>query len=155
MDLRTLEVLLISASPLVELRGAIPFGLSLGLKVEKVLFMAILGNLIPVIPLLFIFSYLLSFLRKIVIVDRFFSWWFLRVERKKDWIERYGFWGLVLFVAIPFPGSGAWSGCLAAYMFRISFKKALLGIILGVILSGFIVTFISTGILNFLVLFKS
>lgn len=141
-------LILISASPLVELRGAIPWGINREMDVSFVLATAVLGNLLPVIPLLFLFNFLIKVSRKIKFFDKIFSWWFLRVEKKHYLVEKYGLLGLVFLVAVPLPGSGAWTGCLASALFEIRFTRAFLAICLGVLIAGVAVTLISTGVVK-------
>ena len=104
-----LKIVGVAALPIFELRGAIPLGCQLlGMSaIGKVYFLSFLGNLIPVLPLLLFFKYFFHHLENIKFIGRFFKWWFHRVERKSKLVERWGFWGLVLFVAIPLPVTGA------------------------------------------------
>lgn len=146
MDLRNeIIVFLISAAPFVELRVAIPWGLAKGLGVFQVFIISLLGNILVIIPLLFIFNYIIRVCRRISFFDKLFSWWFFRVGKKHYLIEKYGFLGLVFLVAIPLPGSGAWTGCLASMLFEIKFAKAVLAVSLGVCIAAFLVTSISVG----------
>ncbi len=132
----------VAALPIFELRGAIPLGCQLlGMSdIGKVYFLALLGNLIPVLPLLLFFKYFFHHLKNIKFIGKLFKWWFQRVERKSKLVERWGFWGLVLFVAIPLPITGAWTGTAAATLFEIKVKRAFLAILLGVAIAGVIVS---------------
>ncbi|NQT28146.1 MAG: small multi-drug export protein [Candidatus Omnitrophica bacterium] len=145
-----LKIVGVAALPIFELRGAIPLGCQLlGISaIVKVYFLALLGNLIPVLPLLLVFKYFFHHLENIKFIGRFFKWWFHRVERKSKSIERWGFWGLVLFVAIPLPVTGAWTGTAAATLFEIKIKKAFLAISLGVAIAGGIVSLVVSGIVQ-------
>lgn len=137
---------LVSMVPIIELRGALPIATGAGLEWYIALPVAIVGNIIPV-PFIIIFikkifawmSKQKGFLAKIVIKmeEKAFS--------KKDTIEKYGPWGLWLFVAIPLPGTGAWTGALIAAMMGISLKKSFPAIATGVITAGIIVAFVSYG----------
>lgn len=137
-------ILTVAILPIFELRGAIPLGISLGLPSMKVFFISLLGNLLPVLPLLLFFKYFFDKLKNI----RFFKWWFFSIERRSRVVNKWGFWGLVLFVAIPFPGTGAWTGSAAAILFNFKLLKALLAISLGVLIAGILVTLGSVGIVK-------
>lgn len=141
-----LKIVGVAALPIFELRGAIPLGFSLGVPLSRLYPLVLLGNLIPVLPLLLVFKYFFHHLENIKFVGKFFKWWFRRVERKSKLVERWGFWGLVLFVAIPLPVTGAWTGTVAATLFEIKVKKAFLAILLGVAIAGVIVSLVVNGV---------
>jgi len=133
-------VMILGALPISELRGAIPLGLYLGMPLIKAFFWAVLGNVIFVPFALFLFEPVSSFLRKFKVWSRFFEWLFERTKRKSDTVQKYEALGLMILVAIPLPMTGAWSGVVAATLFKIRFRYALLAIILGVIVAGIIVS---------------
>ena len=136
-----LLIIITAALPVSELRGAIPLGL-LHLKepILKVVLLAVLGNIIPVVPILFLLQPVSERLRKFKLCDRFFNWLFERTRKKADLVEKYEALGLALFVAIPLPITGAWTGCIAASLFKIRFRYAVMSIILGVSMAALIVT---------------
>jgi uncharacterized membrane protein len=133
-------VIIVGALPITELRGAIPLGLSLGMPLARAFWLAILGNCIFVAPALFLFEPVTGYLRKFKIWSRFFDWVFERTKKNSDSIQKYEALGLAIFVAIPLPMTGAWSGVIAASLFKIRFRYAFLAIIAGVICSGLIVS---------------
>jgi len=134
----------IAALPVFELRLAVPIGiLKFNLPIFNVYFLALLGNMLPVIPLLLFLKYFFHRLQNLRFVGSFFKWWFKRVERKSKIIEKWGFWGLVCFVAIPLPVTGAWTGSAAATLLEMKPKKAFLAIFGGVCIAGIIVTILS------------
>lgn len=137
---RELTTFILAVLPLSELRGAIPFGMAAGISLKKVLTIAIIGNLIPVIPMLFLLEPVSEYLRRFFLFKKFFDWLFKRTRERANLIERYESIGLFLFVAIPLPLTGAWTGCIAASLFKIRFRYALLAIAAGVLLAAFIVT---------------
>ena len=146
---------IIATLPIAELRGAIPWALAAqpiggGLPVASAVFFAILGNMIPVIPLLLFFDKIYKWLSPIPVFNRFFEWLFARTRRKGKMIERYEFWGLVVFVGIPLPVTGAWTGTMAAFIFGIKLWKSFLAIILGLLMSATIVTLLSFGVISIL-----
>jgi len=133
-------VMIVSALPVSELRGAIPLALSFGMSLSKALWLSVLGNCIIVAPALLLFKPVTEFLRKFKIWSRFFDRIFERTRRNSDAIQKYEALGLVIFVAIPLPMTGAWSGVIAASLFKIRFRYAFISIIAGVICAGLIVT---------------
>ncbi len=129
--------------PIFELRLAIPLGLFVfHLPLATVFILSVIGNIIPILPLLLFYKYFFHTLQKLRFVGKFFRWWFKHVERKSKSIERWGFWGLVIFVAIPLPGTGAWTGVLAATLYKMDIKKAFLANSLGVLFAGIIVSIV-------------
>lgn len=136
----------ISMVPIVELRGALPIATGAGLSWYIALPVAIIGNIIPV-PFIIIFikkifawmSKREGFLSRIVIKME------QKAEDKKETIEKYGPWGLWLFVAIPLPGTGAWTGALIAAMMGISLKKSFIPVAAGVVTAGIVMAFVSYG----------
>jgi uncharacterized membrane protein len=136
---KELAVLIIAAMPVLELRGAIPIGLSMGMEIKKVIFLSIIGNLLPIIPILFLLEPVSGFLRKFWPFNRFFDWLFKRTGKRAGLVERYEFLGLICFVAIPLPITGAWTGCVAATMLKIRFRYAFPAIAIGVCIASVIV----------------
>lgn len=140
-------VFMISLSPVSELRVAIPIGiLKMHLPVCQTYLIAVLGNMAPVIPLLFLFEPLSNKLRKFKLWARFFDWFFLHTRRKAKIVERLETFGLMLFVAVPLPMTGAWSGCIAASLFKIPFRLAFPAIFVGVMIAGIIVTVLTKAV---------
>jgi len=133
-------VLIVGALPVSELRGAIPLALSFGMPLFKAFWLSVLGNCMIVAPALFLFEPITNVLRKFKIWARFFDWIFERTRKNSDAIQKYEALGLVIFVAIPLPMTGAWSGVIAASLFKIRFRYAFTAIITGVICAGLIVT---------------
>jgi len=148
---KELSTFLIAMIPIGELRAAIPIALSVyRLSPLNAFVWAVLGNLIPVLLLLWLLEPLTKYLDDhFYSLNRFFAWLFERTRRKHS--RKFELWGalaLISFVAIPLPMTGAWSGAIAAFVFGIPFKKALLSITLGVLIAGLIVTLTSLRILN-------
>ncbi len=133
--------------PISELRGAIPLGVwGYGLSPLKAFAIAIVGNLLAVIPLLLLIEPAHKMAEKIPILKKFFDWILERTRQKGKIVEKYETIGLMMFVAIPLPGTGAWTGAFAAFLFDIPFKNALIAISIGVLIAGVIVTaFVSMG----------
>ena len=139
-----LKVLLIAASPIAELRLAIPLAINtFGFPWYYALPLAIIGNLLPVPFILLFLDTATRLLSKVALFNRMLNWLFERTRRRGRIIERYKRIGLALFVAIPLPVTGAWTGSLAAALFGLSLKHAFLSIIVGVFIAGVIVTCLS------------
>jgi uncharacterized membrane protein len=138
-----LIVFLVSMVPLIELRGAVPIGTGMGLPWEWTLIVSIIGNCLP-IPIILIFvKKVLTWMRtcKIKLFSKVSNFMFEKAEKNRAKIDKYAAWGLFLFVAIPLPGTGAWTGALVASLFDMDKKKAALSIFSGVITAGLIMTF--------------
>ena len=131
-----LVTLIIGALPIAEIRGAIPAGIALGLTFPQAYFWGCLGNLLPVIPLLLFLNPVADRLRRFPLWKRFFDWLFERTARKGEIIQRYEALGLAIFVLIPLPLTGAWTGCAAAVLFKLPFRLALPAIAAGVLGAG-------------------
>ena len=136
----------ISMVPVIELRVAIPWATGMGLSPWVAIPVAIVGNLIP-IPFIIIFiKRSFAWMRKVSpklnkVVDKMEA----KAEKNKAKVLRYAFWGLALFVAIPLPGTGAWTGALVAAMLDMPLKKAFPSVVLGVLCAGVVVAFVSYG----------
>jgi uncharacterized membrane protein len=137
---KELVVMIVGALPISELRGAIPLALSFGMSFKKAFLLSVIGNLIPVVPILFLLEPVSNRLRKFKIWARFFDWLFARTKKKADTVQKYEALGLAIFVAIPLPMTGAWTGAIAASLFKIRFRYALLAIVSGVVVAGGIVS---------------
>lgn len=138
--------MLIAAVPVVELRGAIPIGVASGLDVPTALVASIIGNMLPVpIIILFVrkvFAWMRGLSEKL---NRFVCKMEEKAASKKGVIDKYEWWGLVILVAIPLPGTGAWTGALVAAMLDMSLKRALPAVFTGVAIAGIIVSVITFG----------
>ena len=138
---------LISMVPVVELRGAIPAAGLAGLDIRVALVTAIIGNLVPV-------PFIIIFIRKIFKWLQSKSSWLgnlvhrleAKADAKKDQVLKYEFWGLMILVAIPLPGTGAWTGALVAAMLDMQLKRAFPAIATGVVVAGLIVTIATYGV---------
>ena len=132
--------------PVVELRGGIPYGVIAGLDVHEAFLLAVIGNLVP-IPLLVVFTRkVFEWLRtKSEWLDRLVHRLEAKADKNKVLVERYKFFGLMLLVAIPLPGTGAWTGALVAAMLDMRLKRAMPAIIVGGIVAGIIVTSVTYG----------
>jgi len=137
---------LMAMVPVVELRGAIPYGVVSGLSVPEAFLLAVIGNLLP-IPILVVFTRkVFEWLRtKSEWLDRLVKRLEAKADKNKALVEKYEFFGLMLLVAIPLPGTGAWTGALVAAMLDMRLKRAMPAIIVGVLVAGIIVTTLTFG----------
>ncbi len=141
-----LYLIVITFVPGVELRGAIPLAITVYKMSPLVAFLIITFVNILIIPVVFLLWDLALFLaRKIKFIDIYLK----KLDaRSRSVIEKYGFWGLTLFVAVPLPGTGAYTGAFIAEIFGMEKKKAFWAVALGVLIAGIIVTLLTTGALS-------
>ncbi len=134
-------VIIIAMLPIAELRGAIPVALTMfKFGITKSFLLALTGNFLFVLPFLWFLNHLHKYMMSIKWYNKFFSWWFNRVKSKTQNIEKYEYIGLSIFVAIPLPMTGAWSGCVASYLLGLNLWKSTIAIFVGIIIAGIIVT---------------
>ena len=146
---RLLQTFLISMVPVLELRAGIPYGVSLGLDYHRAALAAILGNLFPVpIIILFVRQVFAWLRKKSGRLDAWISGMENKAELKGEKVRRYGALGLVLLVAIPLPGTGAWTGALVAVVLGLRMRDALPAIIVGVVIAAAIVVGLTYGVIT-------
>ena len=140
---------LISMLPVVELRLGLPYGIAIGLDYPLALLAAVLGNLIPVPFIILFIRNIFSFLReKIKKLDGFVTRLEERAHLKSEVVTKYGQIGLCLLVAIPLPGTGAWTGALVAALMGMELKRAMLPIVIGVLIAAAIMTGVTFGVIS-------
>ena len=134
---------LIAMIPLVELCGAVPYAISSGIPLWQALLIGVIGNMLPV-PIIFFFArHILEWGKDKPVIGNFFTWCLNKGHRGGQKLEEAAgdkgiFWALLLFVGIPLPGTGAWTGTLAASILDWDFKRSVLAVMLGVVLAGLI-----------------
>ncbi|GBD87981.1 putative small multi-drug export protein [bacterium BMS3Abin03] len=146
-----IKVFLTALTPIGELRASIPLGLTIyNLPLWLVFIVSVVGNIIPPIFILWLFPKISDWMMShSKLMNRFLSWLFDRTRKKAHGkIEKYGDIALIIFVAIPLPNTGAWTGALAAWLFDIPMKRAIPNILYGVIIAGVIVTLVTTGLVH-------
>ena len=137
---------LVAMVPVVELRGAIPFGVVRWLNLWTAIIASVLGNLVPV-------PFIIHFIRRIFAwmrahmpkLDGLVTRMEKKAEKNRAAVEKYAFWGLAILVAIPLPGTGAWTGALVAAMMEMRLKRAFPAIVIGVVIAGVIVSVVTYG----------
>lgn len=140
---------LISMLPVVELRLGLPYGIAIGLKYPLALLMAVAGNLLPAPFIILFIKNVLLFLRKrFQALDGFITKIEDRAHLKSEMVTKYGPVGLFLLVAIPLPGTGAWTGSLVAALMGMRLKKAMPAIVLGVLAAAAIMTLLTFGVIH-------
>ncbi|MBQ4121073.1 MAG: small multi-drug export protein [Clostridia bacterium] len=136
--------------PFIELRGSIILGASLGIPWWQNFIISVLGNMLPVPFILLFLRWFLEIMKKTRLFGKFARWLERKAEKNQDKVDKYGFWGLTLLVAIPLPGTGAWTGSLVASLMRINFWKSLLACFIGVLIAGVVITLAAYGAVGFL-----
>ncbi len=145
---KELIVFIISLMPILELRGGLLAAALLDLDMVTSYFIAIVGNVLPVPFILWFIASILKWMRQSKFFSKFAGWLDSKIEKHKGQIEKYGFWGLVLFVGIPLPGTGAWTGCLIAAVLEMDKKKAFLATMIGIFMASVIMMLLSFGLLK-------
>ena len=145
---KELIVFIISLMPILELRGGLIAASLLNLNPVVSYIISIIGNIIPVPFILWFINSILEWMRHKKHLSKIAKWLDSKVEKHKGQIEKYGFWGLVLFVGIPLPGTGAWTGCLIASVLEMDRKKSFIATMIGILMASIIMMFLSFGILK-------
>lgn len=141
-------VFVISLMPILELRGGLLAASLLGLDPVTSYIISVIGNILPVPFILWFMGSILKWMRTSKHFKKIATWLDKKVDSKKEQIEKYGFWGLVIFVGIPLPGTGAWTGCLIASVLEMDRKKAFAATCLGVLMASIIMMLLSFGLLK-------
>ena len=140
-------VFILSIMPIIELRGGLIAASLLKIPYVQALCLSIIGNILPIPFVLFFFSRLVLFLESFSYTKPIANWFRKKVDANRESVEKYDFWGLALFVGIPLPGTGAWTGAMVASLLKMDRKKSLLSILLGILLASCIMSLISYGLL--------
>lgn len=144
-----LVVLLAAALPVIEVRGSVPLGLLLfKLSTVKVLLLSLIGGLLPVFPILWFLENVTDGLRKIKSFDSFFAWLFEHTKAKSGLVERFELVGLTIFMALPIPGAGVWTGCVAAYLLELPWIPTFICAIIGTTIATLVVWLASVGLVR-------
>ena len=153
-----IAVFLIAMVPLIEIRGAMPYAVGFGLPLVPSIIVAVIGNMLPV-PFIFLFARkILEWGKDKKVIGGFFTWCLEKGEKGGRKLEEKAgrglYWALLLFVGIPLPGTGAWTGTLAASILNMDFKKSVLYVLLGILLAGAIMVVLSLGVFGAIRLFN-
>ena len=139
---------IISLLPILELRGGLIAASLLDMPMWTSLLVCIVSNILIIPFVLFLMEGILNLLSKISIFNKMITWLKNKTLKKKDLIEKYGYLGIMLFVAVPLPGSGAWTGCFLAVLLGLDKKKSFVAALLGVCIAAVIMLIFSYGILK-------
>lgn len=145
-----LTVLFTSALPLIELRGAIPVGIALGMSPLHATLLSLVGSMIPVPFILFTIRPIFNYLKETKTFNKLVHKLTHKSMSKSGRIQKYGVLGLILFVGVPLPGTGVWSGSLAASLLDMRFKYAFPAILIGNIIAAILIMTLSSGVLELL-----
>ena len=145
---REVVIFIISMIPILELRGGLIVASLLNVPITTAVPICIIGNIIPIPFILLFIKQVFKWLKKINFCKKIIEKLEARAMGKSDSIKRYEFWGLVLFVGIPLPGTGAWTGSLIAALLDIDFKKAILAELLGIVIATIIISVVFYGLLG-------
>jgi len=145
---KNILVFIVSMLPIVELRGGLIAASILHVEFIKAFIICFIGNILPVPFILLLIEKIFDLLKKWNPTKKIVTKLEKKTLSKKEQINKYGYWGLLLFVGIPLPGTGAWTGTLLAVLLKLNRKKSFLFITLGVLLAGIIMSILSYGILG-------
>jgi uncharacterized membrane protein len=147
---KELIVFIISLMPILENRGGLIAARILEMEPIIGCVVSFIGNILPVPFILWFIKKIIDWMRnsRVKFFNKFVNWLDKKVDKKKTQIEKYGFLGLVLFVGIPLPGTGAWTGCLIAAMLNMDKKKSFIAAAIGVLMAGIIISLLSIGIFD-------
>lgn len=141
-----LVIFIISLFPILELRAGLIAAALFGVPYVKALIICVIGNIIPIPFILLLIEKIFNLMRRFKTAGRFVNFLETKTMKKRAQIDKWGFWGLVLFVGIPLPGTGGWTGALLASLLRIPVKKSAPAIGIGICLAAAIMSFITYGI---------
>lgn len=141
-----LTTFFVAMVPVIELRGALPIGVGMGLAPLAATAIAVAGNLVPIPFILILLQYVLKFMRTKKYTKKVVLWLEKKVEKNRGKVDKYGWWGLMILVAIPLPGTGAWTGALVASCLEMDKKKAFSAIVVGVLVAAVIVLAVTYGV---------
>lgn len=143
-----IKTLFTAMLPVLEIRGAIPVGVAAGLDPWLAFAVGVVGNMLPIPILILITRRVINWLKKHGVLVRFTGWLERKGAEKAKTVQQYSFWGLFILVAIPLPGTGAWTGALVASLLDMRLKRALPAITMGVVAAGIIVLLLTYGVIS-------
>ncbi len=144
---KELLVFIISLMPILELRGGLIAAALLGLDPIPSYIISIIGNIIPVPFILLLINKILKWMRNSKHFKSFANWLDSKVEKHKGQIEKYGYLGIILFVGVPLPGTGAWTGSLIASVLEMDRKKTFIAVLAGIVMASIIMMILSFGLI--------
>lgn len=145
---KDLVIFIISLFPILELRGGMLAASILGINFKKAFIICILGNILPIPIVLLFLETIFNLLGKWNTTKKLVEWLKKKALSKREQIDKYGYLGLILFVGIPLPGTGAWTGSLLAILLGLDKKKSFICILLGILLAAIIMSIVSYGVIG-------
>lgn len=142
------KVMFTAALPIIEVRGAIPVGIALGMTPLHATILSYLGSLIPVPFILFTIRPIFNWMKQTKTFKKLVDKLTTRSMEKSGDVKKYGYWGLFIFVAIPLPGTGVWSGSLIASLLDMRIKYAFIAIVLGNLIASIAIMLLSFGVVS-------
>lgn len=144
MVVEIIKLILYTLLPFLELRFSIPWGILNGMDVWVVFLVAVITNIILGIALYPLLDLIIQIVEKIKFIERIYKYYVVKTQKKiHNYVEKYGDIGLALFISVPLPGSGVYSGALAAYLLGLSYRKFIIASVIGVLIAGVIVTIVT------------
>lgn len=143
-----LKTLVTAMMPILEIRGAIPVGVALGLDPWLAFAVGFVGNMLPIPILILLTRKIIEWLKKHNMLVKLTAWLENKGSKGAQKVQKYSFWGLFILVAIPLPGTGAWTGALVASLLDMRLKRALPAIAMGVAAAGLIVLLVTYGVIS-------
>lgn len=147
-------IVLLSAVPVTELRGSIPIAVALGVEPWQAFYLALIGNYLPVIPLALLLDPLVRTFKRIPYLDKIIEMVLTRTRKQSAGVEKYGVIGLIIFVAIPSPFTGVWTGSVLAYLLGIKVSYVLFSMAVAITIAGLLVTLATMGVVELSILFS-
>lgn len=142
------KVMLTASLPIIEVKGAIPVGIAMGMTPIHATFLAFIGSIIPVPIILFTIRPIFNYLKETKTFKKMINKLIHRSLNKSKDVQKYGYWGLFIFVAIPLPGTGVWTGSLIASLLDMRFKLAYPAIVIGNLIASILIMILSFGVVN-------
>ena len=143
-----LRTLVAAMMPVLEIRGAIPVGVASGLDPWLAFAVGFVGNMLPIPILILLTRKIIEWLKKHNVLVKLTAWLENKGSKGAQKVQKYSFWGLFILVAIPLPGTGAWTGALVASLLDMRLKRALPAIAMGVAVAGLIVLLVTYGVIS-------
>lgn len=143
-----LKTLVTAMMPILEIRGAIPVGVASGLDPWLAFAVGFVGNMLPIPILILLTRKIIEWLKKHNVLVKLTAWLENKGSKGAQKVQKYSFWGLFILVAIPLPGTGAWTGALVASLLDMRLKRALPAIAMGVVAAGLIVLLVTYGVIS-------
>ena len=143
-----LKTLVTAMMPILEIRGAIPVGVASGLDPWLAFAVGFVGNMLPIPILILLTRKIIEWLKKHNMLVKLTAWLENKGSKGAQKVQKYSFWGLFILVAVPLPGTGAWTGALVASLLDMRLKRALPAIAMGVAVAGLIVLLVTYGVIS-------